>query len=173
TKAEVSEGRGDKQRSWAWWDFLGELPDSVCDDLALFVHGSPRDPVREYLLPSDARNGIKMQACFEALAGFERRLCFIGHSHVPAVYGQDGTVLRPRGHGETVAVNDEARGGVIVNVGSTGQPRDGDTRLSLVLFDGETVTFARLEYDHDRTAEEIRSTPGLPDYLAERLTVGR
>jgi diadenosine tetraphosphatase ApaH/serine/threonine PP2A family protein phosphatase len=65
------------------------------------------------------------------------------------------------------------RGGMIVNIGSLGQPRDGDPRLSFVLFDGRSVTFVRLDYDHDRTAEEIRCESRLPNYLAERLAVGR
>ncbi len=173
TKGEINSGRGEKQRSWAWWDFLGELPVSVCDSHALFVHGSPRDPVREYMVPSDVRNTVKMGACFEALARYERSLCFIGHSHVPAVYAEDCTAFRPRGDSDVVPVDEDTHGRLIINVGSLGQPRDGDARLSFALFDGRRVTFVRLAYNHDRTASEIRSTPGLPDYLAERLTVGR
>ena len=61
----------------------------------------------------------------------------------------------------------------IVNVGSVGQPRDGDPRLSYVLFDGQNVSFVRLEYDVERAMADIRAVPELPDYLAERLALGR
>ena len=61
----------------------------------------------------------------------------------------------------------------IINVGSVGQPRDGDTRLSYALFDGRCITFVRLEYSHEVAAERIRAVTELPDYLADRLAVGR
>ena len=60
----------------------------------------------------------------------------------------------------------------IINVGSVGQPRDGDKRLSYVLFDGRNVTFVRLEYDVEEAAAKIRAVPELPDYLADRLALG-
>ncbi len=62
---------------------------------------------------------------------------------------------------------------MIINVGSVGQPRDGDSRLSYALFDGETVTFVRLAYDVERAASAIRAEEGLPNYLADRLAIGR
>ena len=58
-------------------------------------------------------------------------------------------------------------------MGSVGQPRDGDPRLSYAIFDGETIQFVRLEYDIDTAADRIRAVGDLPDYLAERLYVGR
>ena len=67
----------------------------------------------------------------------------------------------------------ENGGGRIINVGSVGQPRDGDTRLSYVLFDGRCITFVRLEYSHEIAADRIRAVTELPDYLADRLAVGR
>jgi diadenosine tetraphosphatase ApaH/serine/threonine PP2A family protein phosphatase len=60
-----------------------------------------------------------------------------------------------------------------VNVGSIGQPRDGDRRLSYVLFDGRSITFVRLEYDVERAAADIEAVEALPNYLADRLKVGR
>jgi diadenosine tetraphosphatase ApaH/serine/threonine PP2A family protein phosphatase len=61
----------------------------------------------------------------------------------------------------------------MVTVGSVGQPRDGDARLSYALFDGQTVTFVRLEYDHAAAAAAIRAVPNLPERLASRLAEGR
>ena len=61
----------------------------------------------------------------------------------------------------------------IVNVGSVGQPREGDPRLSYVMFDGKRVTFIRLEYPIQQAAQAIRQVPELPDFLADRLEVGK
>ncbi|MEO0662592.1 MAG: metallophosphoesterase family protein [Planctomycetota bacterium] len=163
----------DPARSDDYWDFLGELEASRCDAVAMFAHGSPRDPVREYVVPRDVRDPDKMQALFDHL---QRGVCFIGHSHVPAVYFEDGAYFLPRGeeaiHGP-YDLGDLESVRAIVNVGSVGQPRDGDPRLSYVLFDGRNVTFVRVEYDHAAAADAIRRVEELPDFLADRLAVGR
>ncbi|MEZ6005783.1 MAG: metallophosphoesterase family protein [Planctomycetota bacterium] len=152
------------------WEFLGSLQSSVSDELAMYAHSSPRNPVREYILPRDGRDVGKMRANFEAM---NRPVCFIGHSHVPAIYTPDGRVRRPKEHGAHVTLADLGMPRVLINVGSVGQPRDEDPRLSYVLFDGATVHFRRLEYDHQRAADLIRAVPELPDFLADRLAQGR
>ena len=65
----------------------------------------------------------------------------------------------------------EAR--VLVNVGSVGQPRDGDWRASYVVVDNGTIQFRRLSYDVERTLQRFEECPGLPDYLAKRLQEGK
>ena len=60
-----------------------------------------------------------------------------------------------------------------MNIGSVGQPRDGDPRLSYVLFDGSNVTFVRLDYPFDVAADRIRGVEALPEFLAERLALGK
>ena len=62
---------------------------------------------------------------------------------------------------------------ILVNVGSVGQPRDGDKRASYVIIDDEALHFRRIEYDVQRTLDRFVENPGLPDYLAERLTEGK
>jgi diadenosine tetraphosphatase ApaH/serine/threonine PP2A family protein phosphatase len=161
---------GAPERSSEYWDFLGDLQPVDTDEVAMFAHGSPRDPVREYILPRDARDETKMQANFEVM---QRPVCFVGHSHVPAVYYKDGTLFRPDGTDGPFALGDLDSNPCIVNVGSIGQPRDGDARLSYVIFDGANITFVRLEYDWRAAAEAIRSVPELPEFLADRLKDGR
>ncbi len=169
TRDALNEGE-DRDRTYAYWDFLGELQPSADDGVAMFAHGSPRDPVREYLVPRDIQDEAKMSACFERMTS---PICFVGHSHVPAVYYEDRRLYRPRDTegpydlGQTPAVR------VIINVGSVGQPRDGDNRLSYVLFDGRNITFIRLAYDIETAQRAIRAVSELPDYLADRLAVGR
>lgn len=169
THHEITDGGG-REAGMRYWDFLGELSASACDEVAMFAHGSPREPVREYMLPRDIHDIPKMKANFAAM---ERDICFVGHSHVPAVYYEDGRLYTPSDTEGPYALGTGPGRRAIVNVGSVGQPRDGDPRLSYVIFDGETVQFVRLEYDVSTAASLIRSVPDLPDYLAERLFVGR
>lgn len=170
TREEV--GR-DPARSDAYWDFIGDLPALDRDDLAMFAHGSPRDPVREYVVPRDIKDQRKMAALFAVM---DRNVCFIGHSHMPSVLFEDGSYFVPRGedsvHGP-YDLGDLEAARAIVNVGSVGQPRDQDPRLCYVLFDGSAVTFLRLAYDHEAAAAAIRGVAELPDFLADRLAAGR
>ncbi|MCP3919855.1 MAG: metallophosphoesterase family protein [bacterium] len=160
----------DPERGYAYWDFIGALEPARRDEVAMFAHGSPRDPVREYMLPRDIRNREKMAANFDHM---DRGVCFVGHSHVPAIYYEDGSIYRPSGTEGPYELGDLSKNRAIINVGSVGQPRDGDNRLSYVVFDGQNVTFIRLDYDHEAAASAIRAVPELPDFLADRLAVGR
>jgi diadenosine tetraphosphatase ApaH/serine/threonine PP2A family protein phosphatase len=136
----------------------------------MYAHGSPRDPVREYMLPKDIQNADKMAANF---ARMTREVCFVGHSHVPAVYYEDGRIYRPKDTEGPYDLALEPGKRAIVNVGSVGQPRDGDPRLSYALFDGRHLTFVRLPYDVDAAAADIRAVAELPEFLAQRLALGR
>lgn len=169
THKEITSGGG-REVGYGYWDFLGELSASACDEVAMFAHGSPREPVREYLLPRDIRDSTKMQANFDAM---KRDVCFVGHSHVPAVYYEDGRIFTPSGTDGPYGLGLGPGRRAIVNVGSVGQPRDGDRRLSYVMFDGDTVEFVRVDYDFAEAASRISAVPDLPEYLAERLHLGR
>ncbi len=158
----------DRESGRAWFDWLGSLRPEAVDEAAHFAHGSPRDPVREYVTPRDARDAPKLAALFAAM---RRDVCFVGHSHIPGVYFEDGRLHRPRGSEGPFRLRD---GGprALVNVGSVGQPRDRDVRLSYALFDGEHLTFVRLEYDVRAAQQDILAIPELPTSLAERLSEG-
>ena len=151
----------------ARWQFLGDMPIYVeQDDGVQFVHGSPRDPTREYVFPTDVLNPEKIYWIFEHV----ERIAFNGHTHAPGVMTESGLFRLPQDDDDEYALSDEK---VIVNVGSVGQPRDGNNRSSYVLFDGETVLFRRVAYDVDRTVELISKVDRLPEYLALRLKEGR
>jgi diadenosine tetraphosphatase ApaH/serine/threonine PP2A family protein phosphatase len=169
TREELNRGE-QRDQNYGYWEFLDRLAPAESDELAMFAHGSPRDPVREYMLPRDIQNREKMVANFARMA---RNVSFVGHSHVPAIYYEDGRLFRPRGSEGPYALDVSPTNRAIVNVGSVGQPRDGDPRLSYVMFDGLHVTFVRLEYDHAAAAAAIRSVPELPEFLAERLALGK
>ena len=103
----------------------------------------------------------------------ERKVGFCGHSHVPI------SVLRPKeapnrtGYSPDGVLSMDELSRAVVNVGSVGQPRDGDPRLAYVIFDTDTnrIERHRAEYDVDREATRIRSA-GLPKVLADRLYLG-
>ena len=175
TRDEINRS-DERDRSYAYWDFLGALEPLYVEDGAMYAHGSPRDPVREYLLPRDARDPTKMAALFDAMGNWADRgahVCFVGHSHVPAIYYEDGRFYRPKNTEGPYDLGELSEARAIVNVGSVGQPRDGDPRLSYAVFDGRNLTFVRLEYDVAAAQADIRAVGELPAYLAERLGRGQ
>ena len=164
TRRTLEHGRGAAER----FDFLGELPrtKSERDNTLLFVHGSARNPLNEYVFPEDIYNGPKMSKIF-ALVG---RHCFQGHTHIPGVFTEDLDFLSPADLDGAYTLG-EAK--ALVNVGSVGQPRDGDPRASYVTLDGDRLTFRRVEYDHKTTAAKIYEIPDLDNYLGDRLANGQ
>jgi diadenosine tetraphosphatase ApaH/serine/threonine PP2A family protein phosphatase len=100
-------------------------------------------------------------------------VCFVGHSHVPAIFYEDGRFYRPKDSEGPYALGATESNRALVNVGSVGQPRDGDSRLSYALFDGDNLWFVRLAYDVAAAQSDIRAVRELPAYLADRLGVGQ
>lgn len=131
------------------------------------VHGSPRDPVWEYL--------DQLEQAPESFARFTTQRCFVGHTHVPRVFTQkpetlDFHVYVPTSDG-VLETDDGIRR--IINPGSVGQPRDGDPRAAFGIFDTSTgeLRFHRHEYDVPAVQTKMKEV-GLPDPLAERLSYG-
>lgn len=144
--------------------FLSELePKAVRDGFELF-HGSPRDPVWEYVLDEIATA--------KAFALTEAPIVLVGHSHVAtAVQLAESKLqggLAPAGFAAELGM-----GRWLFNPGSVGQPRDDDPRAAFLRLDVEagTARFERIAYPVARTQAEIRER-GLPDSLAERLAHG-
>ena len=171
TRDQLSRRDCPRDENMRFWNYLDAMPKEHREDAMLLVHGSPRDPVREYLVPRDAMDQQKMSECFAKMG--DARLCFVGHSHVPGVYLESGRFLMPSEIGMEWQVDERA----MVNIGSVGQQGDGDPRLSFVTYDGDgtggTVRFHRLDYDVEATMAKIRAIEQLPDYLADRLAQGR
>jgi len=150
------------------WDYLGDMKTTHRENGTLLAHGSPRDPVKEYLVPRDAADLDKMNGCFAEMG--DARVCFVGHSHVPGVYLPGGSFQSPTDVGDEFVLGAPK---TIINIGSVGQPRDGDIRASFCTLDGDTVRFHRVAYDVEATMAKIRAVPELPDFLADRLAVGK
>ena len=119
---------GDPRQAHRRWDFLGELPRQYQEGDFLFVHGSARNPLNEYVFPEDIYNRRKMEKIFALVPKY----AFQGHTHVPGVFTEDLRFLSPED------INYEYRLGeqkLMINVGSVGQPPDGDPRAYYVLID--------------------------------------
>jgi diadenosine tetraphosphatase ApaH/serine/threonine PP2A family protein phosphatase len=133
-------------------------------DGALLVHASPSAPRawRYVLSAAEAR---------PEFAAFEEAVCFIGHSHVPMAIAETQSGVSEIASGE-LALERESR--YIINVGSVGQPRDGDPRAAFGIFDSDERTYrlVRVEYDAEAVSRKIIES-GLPPFLGERLLGGR
>lgn len=134
----------------------------------LLVHGSPRDPVMEYVLESDLWEGSDPEKMDQIFAGFPR-LCFVGHTHRPGVFTEDRAFLPAAELDDGFDVSD---GKYLINVGSVGQPRDRNPRPCYTLFTGAAVYFRRVDYDIDATADKVRRIEALDKRFAERLYRG-
>ncbi|MGQ0551786.1 MAG: metallophosphoesterase family protein [Planctomycetota bacterium] len=149
---------------------LRALPERIDTATAVLVHGSPAQPLDEYLFPEDALDHLPRSRDYSPKLARSFRLidrpCFVGHTHVPGVIGADLRWVEPTAQ---QGVYDTARRPCLINVGSVGQPRDGDRRASYALFDGERVRFRRIAYDWQAAADDIRATRALPEILAQRL----
>ena len=159
---------GMKGKINARWDFLGELPRMHSDGEYLFVHGSPRDPTNEYVFPEDVLNSGKMEALFSRIELY----CFQGHTHIPGVFTTSGDFLAPEELDYHFQLTGEK---TMVNVGSVGQPRDGDPRACYVILDDAVsrIEFRRVDYPFAETADKIYKVKELDDMLGDRLAEGR
>lgn len=168
TRDQLDNGPGSSAENIARWDFLGELPRFVEEGEFKFVHGSPRDPTNEYVFPEYVFDQRKMEILF----GKVKQFCFMGHTHLPGVFTTECEFKSPE---EIDYVYRLGREKIMVNVGSVGQPRDDDNRSCYVILDTDdgTITYRRVEYDFDATANKIYSEPELADALGDRIKHGR
>ena len=160
------EAAGDSPENLARWRFLCELPRQHHEEEFSFVHGSARNPLMEYVFPEDVHNPGKLQRIFAVV----RRYCFQGHTHVPVVFTESGRFHRPADLGNAYELPDEK---VMINVGSVGQPRDGNPAASYVVQEGRTITFQRVPYPFEQTAAKGHASAELDNFLGDRLREGR
>jgi predicted phosphodiesterase len=145
--------------------YLSALPEVRCEGELTAVHGSPRDPIWEYVTSA--------AIAAANFAAFDTAVCFFGHTHVPVIFRQaDGRVTAQAVRGGTEYPLEGGR--YLLNPGSVGQPRDGDPESAYLVLDTDraTVTFRRVAYPVERTQRRMQEA-GLPQRLIERLAVGR
>ncbi|MCD6595947.1 metallophosphoesterase family protein [bacterium] len=148
--------------------FLAELPLFLANRNWCIVHSTPIEPVKWHYVftPTQALHQFNH---------FDEKVCFIGHSHSPIIFtdkgGYDKIFIPQDNKTKLIKLADYTR--YIINVGSVGQPRDGDSRGSLAIYDADekTVEFVRFEYQIAKTQQKILDAE-LPKFLAERLSQG-
>jgi len=129
------------------WDFLGELPPRWEENGQLYVHGSPRNPLSEYVFPDDIYNPRKMEKLFALVP----QCCFQGHTHVPGVFTESAEFFSPED------IDGEF---------------DGDPRACYVILEDDRLRFRRVEYPVEKTIQKIYAIPELDNSLGDRLRGG-
>jgi predicted phosphodiesterase len=166
TRDQLETDSGDPIRQAKRWEFLADLPRTHREGQFTYVHGSVRNPLSEYVFPEDVHNFRKLEKIFALI----ERYAFQGHTHVPGVFTEDGRFLGPD---EIAGRYPLPRHKIMVNVGSVGQPRDGDPRACYVLLSDDQLEFRRVGYPVEKTMEKIYAIPELDPFLADRLQDGR
>jgi diadenosine tetraphosphatase ApaH/serine/threonine PP2A family protein phosphatase len=151
---KVSARLGEKR-----WKYLANLPLTREEGDFLYVHASPRDPVREYIFPEAINDPGKMWDIFQRF----KRCCFVGHTHIPGIFTESRDYLAPGEIDDKYPLKASRK--ILCNVGSVGQPRDGDWRACYVIVDAEAIHFRRIEYDIDKTIEKVKAHPELGNFV--------
>jgi diadenosine tetraphosphatase ApaH/serine/threonine PP2A family protein phosphatase len=150
------------------YEFLRGLPSLAIEQGYTLTHGSPRQPVWEYVLdPLTAELNFPV---------FKTPVCFVGHTHVPVSFylpeASDDHLCEPRSprYGQPISLT---VGRWIINPGSVGQPRDGIpyAAYAIVNTDEAALEHRRVEYSIVETQDRMRALK-LPPRLIERLAVG-
>ena len=128
-------------------------------------HSSPKEPEKwHYILDMD---DVKENFKF-----FTQQICLVGHTHRPFIVSQKEEGDCVISHKQEESIFENRR--YLINIGSVGQPRDGDPRSCYLIYDSKkkTVKCKRVSYDLGGTQKRMAEN-GLPEYLIERLAVGR
>jgi diadenosine tetraphosphatase ApaH/serine/threonine PP2A family protein phosphatase len=142
-------------------EYLLSLPEKLDQDDITIVHGSPRNPVWDYVM--DYMTAVRM------FQFFDKEICLLGHTHVPAIWYENEAPKAPVMEYQKVKII----GKCILNPGSVGQPRDHDPRAAFALFDPQEKTWElrRIAYDVESVQARIKKS-GLPWRHAMRLSEG-
>ncbi len=146
-------------------EFLKALPLTQNKNTITLVHATPNQPEEwDYI--------FSLQKASLSFNYYDHQICFIGHSHRPITFVEDEEVRTSILINTSFTLSDSHR--YIINVGSVGQPRDGDPRAAYGIYNTDDVRFTlkRIPYNIERTQKKIMEA-GLPPFLASRLASGR
>jgi len=149
----------DETKAW-----LAAQPETLEREGFLLVHGSPRDPIWEYVTSTPVARA--------AMAAMETRAGLHGHTHLPIAYIEEDGRLETMSPGSGSELKIEGRR-VLLNPGSVGQPRDGIPTSGWMLLDTDAgaATWRRTAYDIS-DVQAAMTRLGLPERLVARLAYG-
>jgi len=167
TRNQINSQSFPKEENRSIWNFLDAIPEVKEEDNAMFVHASPRDHTKEYVMPFDVNNEESMKDLFSKF----KQLCFCGHTHIPGVFTENFEFLPPKAIDYKLKLTNNSK--YLINTGSVGQPRNRDIRASYVILRPDLVEFRCVEYDYRKTMGKIEATKEIPLRFAERLALGK
>ena len=144
-------------------EFIKGFKSALVSHGCRLVHGFPPESITTYLVD------VSQSEFVWAFSDMQERMCFVGHTHVPEIVGFDGgKVSRGPLHQGLRSLEDGTK--YIINVGSVGQPRDGNNRAKYVIWDSsrQTVDLRYVAYDIATTVKKILAL-GFPEFNAQRL----
>ncbi len=173
-KIDISEFNPDAAAACRWTaqqlssadtEYLKNLPQIIREDDFTLVHGSPRDPIWEYIISAGVAK--------ENFAYFKTQFCLVGHSHVPLVFSYSESGACSSSQFFTNIKLALGRNRLIINPGGVGQPRDGNPQASYAIYDSEArmLRLYRVPYDIHSTQDRMVER-GLPMRLVARLSRG-
>ncbi len=173
-KIDTSDFNPDAAAAARWTDrqlhpedrqYLESLPLVIEKGGFTLVHGSPREPIWEYILST--------RTAGENFAFFKSQFCLVGHSHVPLLLELDQTGNCSLSEFPAETPVPLAKNRLIMNPGGVGQPRNNDPLASYAIYDSEARTVTRHRVAYDIGATQSRMTAqGLPRRLIMRLSYG-
>ena len=145
-------------------DYLGELPLMAERLQFTLVHGSPANPVWEYVISTETAS--------RNLSAFNTDFCLVGHTHVPMMFAFKGerADVEDLDNGTRIPLKKDR---LILNPGAVGQPRDHDPRASYAIIDSDSneLSLWRVPYNIESVQKRMK-VAGLPGRLIDRLTAG-
>ncbi len=156
TKNSISEKTVEIMSDFELTYVIGEI---------LLVHSSPREPENWHYI-------LDMEDAEENFDFFTEKICLLGHTHRPYIVYKAESENAILSNDTEVVIEGEYR--YLVNIGSVGQPRDGDPRSCYLIYDSDkgSIRLKRVQYDVKST-QKVMAKIGLPEYLIDRLAVGR
>ncbi len=145
--------------------YLAGLKTKRREEGVIAVHGSLRSPLNEYVkTPAEAAPSFLLM---------KENISFIGHTHIPGYFQKSKTGIKDFNfvNGKPVKINKRLK--YIINAGSVGQPRDGDSRACCLIYEAEKeeVTLFRIKYDIKAVQKKMNEKK-LPPFLSWRLKRG-
>lgn len=146
-------------------DWLAQLPLTAIVGSIQIVHGSPVNPIWDYVLDPLTAHDI--------MTLMEEDFCLVGHTHQPMVFNFNAQMSHPSWSIPHPGKPSRLVPRMMLNPGSIGQPRDRDPRSSYIILETDTMEFTqyRLEYDVQKTQQDMLSR-NLPARMAHRLREG-
>ena len=160
-----------KRKVWKWID---SLPHTHEENNVSYLHASPLDPIMDYVKEADVQDmglgiGEKIKDIFSKI----QRLCFIGHTHKPAVITDDYQYIIPEELDDYTQTLDPERK-YLINIGTVGPHRDKINTACYLVFDEENrITYRRIPYDYETTIKKIEKIEEVDNRLGERLREGK